>query len=128
MRRTHLAVGIAVLLGTALAVTAPSPPKTGTADPAVTSKGSATPPKRPRTATTLRGEILDMSCYVARGFSGPVHQDCALKCISSGVCMGMMGPDSMVYMLTLDHGRAMAPTTFTTPDPFAQCKRWADRT
>jgi hypothetical protein len=29
----------------------------------------------------------------------------------------MIGPDSMLYMLTLDHARAMAPTTFTTPDP-----------
>jgi hypothetical protein len=39
--------------------------------------------------------------------------------------MGIMGPDSMLYMLTLDHARAMAPSTFTTPDPFELCKRWA---
>lgn len=81
--------------------------------------------KTPRRALTMRGEILDMSCYVARGFSGPVHRDCALRCIASGVCMGMIGPDSMLYMLTLDHARAMAPTTFTTPDPFVLCKDWA---
>ena len=42
--------------------------------------------------------------------------------------MGIIGPDSMVYMLTLDHARAMAPTTFTTPDPFVECKRWAGMT
>jgi len=90
-----------------------------------TTSGAA---KTARKALTLRGEILDMSCYVARGFSGPVHRDCALRCIASGVCMGMMGPDSMLYMLTLDHARAMAPTTFTTPDPFVLCKDWAGQT
>ncbi|MGH7680507.1 MAG: hypothetical protein ACRENN_00800 [Candidatus Eiseniibacteriota bacterium] len=90
-----------------------------------TASGAPGAAKTARKVLTLRGEVLDMSCYVARGFSGPVHRDCALRCIASGVCMGMIGPDSMLYMLTLDHARAMAPTTFTTPDPFGQCKDWA---
>jgi hypothetical protein len=42
--------------------------------------------------------------------------------------MGIIGSDSMLYMLTLDHARAMAPQTFTTPDPFEQCKRWVGQT
>ena len=42
--------------------------------------------------------------------------------------MGIIGPDSMLYMLTLDHARAMAPTSFTTPDPFQECKQWVGQT
>ncbi len=100
-------------------------PNAGAHEGDMTSGATPGAAKTSRKALTLRGEILDMSCYVARGFSGPVHRDCALRCIASGVCMGMIGPDSMLYMLTLDHARAMAPTTFTTPDPFVRCKDWA---
>jgi hypothetical protein len=121
MKRVPAALGYTALLAALLSVAAQAPQKTdaaGTAAPSAPAKG-------PRKATTLRGEILDMSCYVARGLRGPMHRDCALACIRSGVCMGMMGPDSMLYMLTLDHGRAMAPTSYTTPDPYALCKGWA---
>jgi hypothetical protein len=119
MKRSRAALGFAALIAVALAVSAQSPQKTG-----ATGQAASPAPAKPRKATTLRGEVLDMSCFVARGFRGAVHRDCALRCIASGVCMGMMGPDSMLYMLTLDHARAMAPTTFTTPDPFALCKQW----
>lgn len=110
MKRGHVLFALAALLaaGLAAAQTAPTPGSKGT-----------------RRALTLRGEVLDMSCYTARGASGPIHRECALQCIASGVCMGMLGPDSMLYMLTVDHARAMAPSTFTTPDPFVQCKSWA---
>ncbi len=126
MKRTRAILGIAVLLAAALAVTAQTPTKEVPAQPGA--KPSAAPARRvPQPPITLQGEILDMSCYVVRGFRGTVHRDCALRCIASGVCMGMMGPDSMLYMLTLDHARAMAPTSFTTPDPFVLCKGWAGR-
>ncbi len=42
--------------------------------------------------------------------------------------MGIMGPDSTLYLLTQDHGRAMAPAGYSTPDAFAQCKDWASLT
>jgi hypothetical protein len=124
MKRTPAALGFAALVAALVSVAAQAPQKTDGAGTQA-SPAAAAPAKGPRKATTLRGEILDMSCYVARGLRGPMHRDCALKCIQTGVCMGMMGPDSMLYMLTVDHGRAMAPTSYTTPDPYALCKRWA---
>lgn len=128
MKRTHASLGVTALLVAALAVTAEAP-ATSTTSGTNAKAGTAAPAnKGPRKPVTLRGEILDLSCYTARGFSGPAHRDCALRCIASGVCMGIMDSDSMVYMLTLDHARAMAPTTFTTPDPFVLCKQWAGQT
>jgi hypothetical protein len=93
-----------------------SPPKTGPA------------PKRPK-ATIVRGEVLDLSCWLARGLAGPLHQDCAKRCIASGVPMGIMTADSTLWLLTQDHGRSMAPGSFVgMPDPFVQCKDWPSYT
>jgi hypothetical protein len=87
-------------------------------------KSTPAAPKRPR-AAVVRGEVLDLSCWLARGLSGPLHQDCARKCIASGVPMGIMTADSTLWLLTQEHGRSMEPGSFAgTPDPFAQCKDW----
>jgi len=75
---------------------------------------------------TVSGEVLDLSCYLARGLSGPLHRDCAKQCLAAGVPMGLMTADSTMYLLTQNHGRAMAPGTFAgTPDMYAQVKEWA---
>jgi len=79
-----------------------------------------------RKPITVRGEILDLSCYLEKGLSGAVHQDCAKMCLQSNVPMGLMTADSTLFLLTQDHGRAMAPTTYAgIPDMYAQCRRWA---
>jgi hypothetical protein len=80
--------------------------------------------RRP-TVAVVRGEVLDLSCWLARGLSGPVHQDCARRCIASGVPMGIMTADSTLWLLTQEHGRSMAPASYAgSPDPFVQCKDW----
>ena len=79
----------------------------------------------PKKWSTVRGEVLDLGCFLAKGLSGEPHRDCALKCIGAGVPMGIITTDSVVWILTQDHGRAMAPQTFTNPDQFAQVKQWA---
>jgi hypothetical protein len=102
---------------------------------AVVSTGAtnpSTPPpaahKRPSVAT-VRGEVLDLSCWLARGLSGPLHQDCAKRCIASGVPMGIMTADSTLWLLTQEHGRSMAPASYAgVPDPFVQCKDWPSYT
>ena len=75
---------------------------------------------------TVSGEIMDLSCYLARGLHGPLHRDCAKQCLLSGVPMGLMTADSTLYLLTQNHGRAMTPASFAgTPDMYAQCREWA---
>jgi hypothetical protein len=120
MRLRFRHVAAAAILVASMAVT--STP----ANSAAPAKGTSPPAasKRPKVAV-VRGEVLDLSCWLARGLSGPLHQDCARKCIASGVPMGIMTADSTLWLLTQDHGRSMEPGSFAgTPDPFIQCKDW----
>lgn len=84
------------------------------------------PAGRKNKPITVSGEVLDLSCYLARGLAGPLHRDCAKQCLGAGVPMGLMTADSTLYLLTQNHGRAMAPGSFAgTPDMYAQCREWA---
>ena len=111
-------VAVATILALALAV-APRPANPQSGRPAS---------KAPKVAV-VRGELLDLSCWLARGLSGPLHQDCAKQCIASGVPMGIITADSTLWLLTQDHGRSMSPASYAgSPDPFVQCKDWPSYT
>ena len=78
-----------------------------------------------RKFVTVQGEVLDLGCYTSHALRGPVHRPCALQCLRQGVPMGLMTADSVVYTLTANHDRAMAPSNFPPPDPYVQCRDWA---
>ncbi|MBK6316686.1 MAG: hypothetical protein IPF53_20965 [Blastocatellia bacterium] len=48
---------------------------------------------------TLKGEIVDMHCFVSRGERGPDHAGCANACISRGVPAGFITDDGTLYVL-----------------------------
>ena len=52
---------------------------------------------------TVTGEVLDMACYLDHGAHGAKHTDCAKKCISSGLPVGLKGTDGKTYLLIGDH-------------------------
>lgn len=52
---------------------------------------------------TVTGEVLDMACYLDHGASGAKHADCAAKCISSGLPVGLKGSDGKTYLLIGEH-------------------------
>jgi len=52
---------------------------------------------------TVKGEILDMACYLDHGASGEKHAECAKMCISSGLPVGIKGTDGKTYLLIGDH-------------------------
>jgi len=54
-------------------------------------------------AMTLKGEILDMACWVAHEAKGADHADCAKKCVKSGQPMGLLTEDGTVYLLYASH-------------------------
>jgi hypothetical protein len=68
---------------------------------------------------SLRGEIVDLGCYLGHGAKGPNHKGCATKCIAGGMPMGLLTADGKLYLLTMDHENA---------DPFNQCKGLAAQT
>ncbi|HEY2953899.1 MAG TPA: hypothetical protein VGK89_01475 [Candidatus Eisenbacteria bacterium] len=62
---------------------------------------------------TLKGELVDMGCYVSHGAMGEKHKDCATKCVAGGMPMGLLTSDNKLYVLTLNHDN---------PDPFNKAK------
>ena len=77
-----------------------------------------------RQLTTLRGELVDFYCYIEKGARGPEHRDCAVRCVSGDVCMGILTTDEkQLLMLSVNHLRAMDPMTWRpVPDPFNKCR------
>ncbi len=54
--------------------------------------------------TTVKGEVLDLACYIANDGHGKGHAGCAEKCVKSGQPMGLLAKDGTVYVLFADHG------------------------
>ena len=52
--------------------------------------------------TILKGEILDLSCYLKVGAKGPDHQQCALTCLKNGSPMGLLTEEGEIYLLLED--------------------------
>jgi hypothetical protein len=48
----------------------------------------------------VKGEVLDLTCYIAYNMSGPEHASCARDCIKSGLPVGIKTEDGKVYLLT----------------------------
>jgi hypothetical protein len=57
---------------------------------------------------TVKGEILDLACYVAHDAQGDEHVNCALRCVKAGQPMGLKAEDGTVYILFADHADASA--------------------
>ena len=47
----------------------------------------------------VKGEVLDMTCYIAYNISGPEHAGCARDCIKRGLPVGIKATDGKVYLL-----------------------------
>ena len=122
MRQLLIALATMALLSTRMGADAQEAKQPPAGAPSAGAK--AGPPK----PIKVRGEIIDMGCYLSQGLRGPMHRDCALKCLSSGVPMGIVTADSIVYLLTQVHARAMTPESYQTPNAFELCKKWPSQT
>jgi type 1 fimbria pilin len=52
---------------------------------------------------TVKGEIVDLACYLDHGATGMKHQQCALTCLKGGQPMGLLTSEGKVYLLLADH-------------------------
>lgn len=57
---------------------------------------------------TVRGEVLDMACYLSHDGKGPQHRKCALRCAEQGQPIGLLTKDGRVYLLMADHADTSA--------------------
>ena len=55
------------------------------------------------TKVALKGQILDMTCFMNEGAKGPKHKDCALKCVKEGAPVGFLSQEGKAYFLVNDH-------------------------
>ena len=53
----------------------------------------------PGTVTTVRGEIVDLSCYLEVGKHGEKHRGCAQRCLINGQPIGLLTENGNLYML-----------------------------
>lgn len=51
----------------------------------------------------ITGEVVDMACYIDHNSTGEKHTDCAKKCITSGLPVGLKADDGKTYLLIGDH-------------------------
>lgn len=60
---------------------------------------------------TVKGEVLDMSCYMSHGAHGAGHAMCAKMCLKKGLPAGLLTSNGQVYLLVEDHDKADAYET-----------------
>ena len=69
-------------------------------------------------SATVTGEVVDTGCYLGHESHGESHVECAAKCISNGMPMGLLTKEGKLYLLTLNHDN---------PDPYNQLKDMAGK-
>lgn len=53
---------------------------------------------------TLKGEILDLSCYTGHGEKGASHKQCAVSCAKKGIPIGLLDKETKkVYLIVPSH-------------------------
>jgi len=51
---------------------------------------------------SIKGEVVDLMCYLDHGAKGEKHKGCAEKCIKSGGPVGLLSGDQL-YLVVGDH-------------------------
>ena len=134
IRFASLTVVVVAALAAGAAIgrsTSPPPPPKGTATAkAAPEKLNAAGLKAAnRRLVTVRGEVVDYYCFIEKGLRGPGHLECAVKCVSGDICMGMYTQEGELYMISVNHLRAMDPLAFKgIPDPFNRCRGMLSQT
>jgi hypothetical protein len=52
---------------------------------------------------TIKGEVVDLMCYLDHGAKGEKHKGCAQKCIESGGPVGLLTADDQLYLVVGNH-------------------------
>jgi hypothetical protein len=70
---------------------------------ATTNEAAATPANKEwlakGTPQTVQGEVVDVSCYLQLGKTGPAHADCGGKCVRNGQPIGILTSSKELYLV-----------------------------
>ena len=50
-------------------------------------------------AQSVEGEVVDVSCYLQLGKTGPAHADCGAKCVRNGQPIGILTSSKELYLV-----------------------------
>ncbi len=57
----------------------------------------------PGKPVAMKGEVLDLACYIGHGAKGPDHTACARMCAKQGQPTGFLTDDGAVYVIFASH-------------------------
>ena len=58
---------------------------------------------------SLKGEVVDVACYIAQGARGDKHKDCAEACAKAGGALGILTKEGKLYVSLLPDDHAAGP-------------------
>jgi hypothetical protein len=102
MRRTALILLVLVLACAVGLIYAQGTPKAAKSDAKMASKEKE---------TTVKGEVVDVSCYLRHGDSGmgDGHKSCAEACAKAGTPLGILTKDGKLYVSVLPDDHSTGP-------------------
>jgi hypothetical protein len=56
-------------------------------------------------SATIKGEVVDLWCYLKDGGRGKEHKDCAIACAKAGNPIGLVTETGAIYLLMSDKER-----------------------
>jgi type 1 fimbria pilin len=65
--------------------------------------------KRVEKEMTVKGEVVDVACYLMGGSKGPDHVKCAQACAKAGGSLGILTADGTVYVSLLPDDHKKSP-------------------
>ena len=58
---------------------------------------------------SIKGEVVDVSCYLHNGAKGEGHKDCAVACATAGGPLGILTSSGKLYVSVLPDDHSAGP-------------------
>ncbi len=65
--------------------------------------------KKAEKEATIKGEVVDVSCYVAQGAKGEKHKACAQACADAGGALGILTSGGKLYVSLMPDDHSGGP-------------------
>jgi hypothetical protein len=90
-----------------------------------TSAATRLPVPEGKVWTTVEGEVIDVFCYLDRGFQGEIHRECAQMCIRGGMPMGILTQGGEIYLVFPNDEWARSKDRVEWRRPYEDLIEWA---
>lgn len=57
-------------------------------------------PAQAQETQVMNATVIDLTCYMNMGVTGPDHRECAQQCAEAGLALGFLGTDGQIYLAT----------------------------